>query len=195
MTPKEARTIIGSLGIKQHHFAELFGYSARSVRHWQRGDRPIPHGTGVLLRLLAEGNEGTIGIADVEAAAAPTANRSAQSAPQMMTQPAAPVPNGTVEDCATVAEPIVPDIGFTTADHEGVDAPARVGNGSAMMATGPTAAEQIVNLSAQGWAVWRSRGARVFVLRCAAPCRGELLRAPLLDRLLVTTRARFWGNS
>jgi hypothetical protein len=103
MTPNEARTIIGSLGIEPHRFAELFGYSPRSVRHWQRGDRPIPHGTGVLLRLLAEG---TIGIADVEAAAAPGANEAATPNPQTMEPPAAgPVAPEMTSATESVAEP------------------------------------------------------------------------------------------
>jgi GcrA cell cycle regulator len=38
--------------ITQHRAARWFGVTARSIRRWRRGDRNIPYGTAILLRLL-----------------------------------------------------------------------------------------------------------------------------------------------
>ena len=60
--------MLSTLGIAQHHVARLFGVGPRSVRRWQRGDRDIPCGVGIVLRLLAVG---AVTVSQVERAAVP----------------------------------------------------------------------------------------------------------------------------
>jgi hypothetical protein len=58
--------LLGALGLAQQHVAQLFGVGLRNVRRWRSGDRRIPHGVGIVLRLLAAG---TVTVAQVEQAA------------------------------------------------------------------------------------------------------------------------------
>ena len=51
----EFRATIAALGIAQHRVAQLFGVGPRSIRRWQDGDRRVPCGVGIVLRLLACG--------------------------------------------------------------------------------------------------------------------------------------------
>ena len=64
----EFRATLDALGLAQGRVAQLFGVGPRSVRRWQHGDRRIPHGVGIVLRLLATG---VITIDQVEQAAIP----------------------------------------------------------------------------------------------------------------------------
>jgi GcrA cell cycle regulator len=63
----EFRATLGALGLTQHHVAKLFGVSPRNVRRWQYGDRRVPCGVGIVLRLLATG---TVTVTQVEQAVA-----------------------------------------------------------------------------------------------------------------------------
>jgi hypothetical protein len=63
----EFRAALDVLGIAQRRVAQLFGVGPRSVRRWQCGDRRVPCGVGIVLRLLAAG---TVTVAQVEQAAA-----------------------------------------------------------------------------------------------------------------------------
>jgi GcrA cell cycle regulator len=58
--------MFGVLGLAQCRVAQLFGVGPRSVRRWQHGDRRVPRGVGIVLRLLATG---AVTIAEVEEAA------------------------------------------------------------------------------------------------------------------------------
>jgi hypothetical protein len=58
--------MLGELGFLQERVAQLFGTTSRNLRRWRRGDRPIPHGIQILLRLLAVG---AVTAAQVEEAA------------------------------------------------------------------------------------------------------------------------------
>jgi hypothetical protein len=49
----EFRAMLGALGLAQQRVAEIFDVRPRNLRRWRRGDRPIPHGVRILLRLLA----------------------------------------------------------------------------------------------------------------------------------------------
>src|SRR5262249_47705197 len=51
----EFRTTLSTLGIPQHRAARLFGVGARSIRRWAAGDRRIPPGAAIVIRLLIEG--------------------------------------------------------------------------------------------------------------------------------------------
>jgi hypothetical protein len=62
----ELRETLSALGITQHRIAQLFGVGPRSVRRWQDGERRVPCGVGIVLRLLAAG---TVTVAQVEQAA------------------------------------------------------------------------------------------------------------------------------
>jgi hypothetical protein len=62
----EFRVMLGELGFEQQRVAQLFGVKPRNLRRWRRGDRPIPHGIQILLRLLAIG---AVTVAQVEEAA------------------------------------------------------------------------------------------------------------------------------
>jgi hypothetical protein len=63
----EFRETLDALGIAQHRVARLFGVGPRSVRRWQDGDRRVPCGVGIVLRLLAAG---AVTVDQVEQAAA-----------------------------------------------------------------------------------------------------------------------------
>jgi GcrA cell cycle regulator len=58
--------MLGTLGLAQQHVAQLFGVGGREVRRWRSGARRIPHGVGIVLRLLTAG---TVTVAQVEQAA------------------------------------------------------------------------------------------------------------------------------
>jgi hypothetical protein len=62
----------GVLGLSQRRIAQLFGVGPRSVRRWQHGDRRVPCGVDIVLRLLAAG---AVTVAQVEEAAAPVPAR------------------------------------------------------------------------------------------------------------------------
>jgi len=71
-TADEFRATLGALGIAQRRVAQLFSVGPRSVRRWQHGDRRVPCGVGILLRLLAAG---AVTVAQVEQAAVPVPAR------------------------------------------------------------------------------------------------------------------------
>jgi GcrA cell cycle regulator len=73
----EFRATLGALGITPRRAAALFGVGPRSVRRWQDGNRRVPRGVRIVLRLLAAG---TVTISQVEQAAAPTPARTNGSA-------------------------------------------------------------------------------------------------------------------
>src|SRR5262245_4263674 len=109
----ELRETLGAVGIAQHHVAQLFGVSPRSVRRWQHGDRHIPCGVGIVLRLLAAG---AVTVAQVEQAAvsAPArTNGDAKSEPPalLLVEPAPEQSALTPAKAATLA-----DSGLTTAE-------------------------------------------------------------------------------
>jgi hypothetical protein len=62
----EFHETLGALGIAQQRVAKLFGVGPRSVRRWQNGDRRIPCGVDIIVRLLAAG---TVTFAQLEQAA------------------------------------------------------------------------------------------------------------------------------
>src|SRR5262245_19592014 len=68
----EFRETLDALGLAQHRVAQLFGVGPRSVRRWQYGDRRVPCGVGIVLRLLAAG---AVTVAQVEQAAVPAPAR------------------------------------------------------------------------------------------------------------------------
>ena len=63
---------LGALGLAQHRVAQLFGVGPRSVRRWQHGDRRVPCGVSIVIRLLAAG---VVTVAQVEQAAVPVSAR------------------------------------------------------------------------------------------------------------------------
>ena len=63
----ELRATLHAFGLTQHRAAKWFGVDARSVRRWRRGDRHIPAGVRIVIRLLAAG---AVTAAQVEKAAA-----------------------------------------------------------------------------------------------------------------------------
>src|SRR5262252_7024419 len=100
----ELRATLGALGLTQHRAAQLFGVGPRSVRRWQHGDRRVPCGVGIVLRLLAAQK---ITIRDVEEAAAPAqTNRSAAPDPQPAI--ADPKPEPRVSAPTVDSEPVTP---------------------------------------------------------------------------------------
>ena len=54
-TAIELCATLGALGLAQHRVAQLFGVGSRSVRRWRDGERRIPRGVSIVLRLLAAG--------------------------------------------------------------------------------------------------------------------------------------------
>jgi len=87
----EFRTALDALGLAQCRVARWFGVSPRSVRRWQRGDRHVPRGVGIVLRLLAAE---MITVAQVEEVTVPVparTNRGAKGEPSAPLR-AAPAP-------------------------------------------------------------------------------------------------------
>ena len=62
----ERRAELGALNITQRRLAQLFAVNPRTVRHWGYGDRRLPRGVAIVLRLLATG---VVTVEQVEAAA------------------------------------------------------------------------------------------------------------------------------
>jgi len=65
VTANQFRAALDRLGLSQLGAAKLFGSNDRTVRRWAIGERSVPIGIAVLLRLLAAGK---ITIQDIEAA-------------------------------------------------------------------------------------------------------------------------------
>ena len=109
----EFRATLGALGIAQHRVAQLFGVGPRSVRRWQDGDRRVPCGVGIVLRLLAAG---TVTVAQVEQAAVPIPARTNGSAKPGPPAPllVAPAPEQSATAPAEAAA--LADPGLTTAE-------------------------------------------------------------------------------
>ena len=55
MTVKEFRAILERLGLTQVAAGRLLGYDERTVRRWAGGERSIPMGIVIVLRLLLTG--------------------------------------------------------------------------------------------------------------------------------------------
>ena len=65
MTANQFRTALDRLGLSQLGAARLFNANDRTVRRWALGERSVPDGVAILLRLLVAKK---ITVADVEAA-------------------------------------------------------------------------------------------------------------------------------
>jgi hypothetical protein len=72
MAPTEFHEAFSVLGLPQHRIAALFDVSSRAVRRWRHGDRRVPCGVTILLRLMAAG---TVTLDEVERAAVPVSAR------------------------------------------------------------------------------------------------------------------------
>jgi hypothetical protein len=107
----EFRDALDALAIAQHRVAQLFHVSQRSVRRWRDGDRRIPVGVDVVIRLLAAG---TVTVDQVEAASTLTrVNGSAKPGPPALSL---------VEPAPAPTE--AADLGPTTAGFHFCSAPA-----------------------------------------------------------------------
>jgi hypothetical protein len=73
----EFHATLSALGLAQDRVAKVFGVGPRSVRRWQHGDRRVPCGVRIVLRLLATG---AVTLAQVEQAATPIPVRTNGSA-------------------------------------------------------------------------------------------------------------------
>jgi GcrA cell cycle regulator len=76
MAPTEFHEALGALGIAQQRVARLFDVSPRAVRRWQHGERRVPCGVDIVVRLLAAG---AVTIEQVERAAVHRANGGAEA--------------------------------------------------------------------------------------------------------------------
>jgi hypothetical protein len=113
----EFREILGALGITQHHVAKLFNVGARSIRRWRDGERRIPCGVDILLRLAVSG---CVTIDQIEQAAV--------AIPARMTGSAKPGPPAPL---------------LVSAPEQSAAAPAVA---AALADPGPTTAEKVVGL-------------------------------------------------
>lgn len=109
----EFRETRDALGLTQHRVAQLFGVGPRSIRRWQRGDRRIPRGVGIVLRLLAAG---VVTISQIEQAAVPIPARTnggpkPESLAPLPVAPAPEQPTLARAEATTLAAP-----GLTTAE-------------------------------------------------------------------------------
>ena len=100
--------MLGALGLAQQHVAQLFGVGLRNVRRWRSGDRRIPHGVGIVLRLLAAG---TVTVAQVEQAAVPARANSGVKLASLLGDPAPEQ-----SDLARAKAATLIDAGLTTAE-------------------------------------------------------------------------------
>jgi hypothetical protein len=98
--------MLGALGLAQQHVAQLFSVGTREVRRWKSGTRRVPHGVGVVLRLLAAG---AVTVEQVEQAAVPVPARMNGSAglesPAFLGEPA-PEAATLVDSILTTAEKV-----------------------------------------------------------------------------------------
>jgi GcrA cell cycle regulator len=78
MAPTEFHEALGTLGIAQQRVAALFDVSPRAVRRWRDGERRVPHGVRILVRLLADG---VVTVEQVERAAVARTNGGSKSEP------------------------------------------------------------------------------------------------------------------
>jgi len=53
MTPAELKTIRQNLGLSQRKLGEALGYSGRSIRHWESGQREIPKTVEMAIKAYA----------------------------------------------------------------------------------------------------------------------------------------------
>jgi len=53
MTPAELKTIRQNLGLSQRSLGEALGYSGRSIRHWESGQREIPKTVKMAIKAYA----------------------------------------------------------------------------------------------------------------------------------------------
>ena len=101
----ELRAALGALNITQRRLAQLFAVNPRTVRHWRYGDRRLPRGVAIVLRLLATG---VVTVEQVEAAAlvSTRTNGGAKGEPPapLLVEPA---PEQSVDPSRTTAEKIV----------------------------------------------------------------------------------------
>jgi DNA-binding transcriptional regulator YiaG len=65
VSPDELVQALRELDLTQQGFARLMGHGERVVRYWIAGERSIPQGIAILVRLLVAGR---ISVADIEAA-------------------------------------------------------------------------------------------------------------------------------
>jgi hypothetical protein len=94
--------MLSTLGLAQHRIARLFDVGSRTVRCWNAGDRRVPCGVGIVLRLAA----GAVTVDQVEQAAVSIPARTNGSA-----KPGPPTPLLVAPAPATLADP-----GLTTAE-------------------------------------------------------------------------------
>jgi transcriptional regulator with XRE-family HTH domain len=103
MHAAELHEAFNALGVTQTRIAELFGVGPRSFRRWVHGERRVPRGVGIVLRLLAAG---VVTINQVEKAIASVpavrTNGSAKLAPRRVT----PAPETPIAPAATTAEKV-----------------------------------------------------------------------------------------
>ena len=109
----EFRATLDALGIAQHRVAQLFGVGERNIRRWRAGDRRVPCGVGIVLRLMACG---AVTIDQVEQAAVAIPARTNGGAKP---EPPAPLPGAPApeQSAAAPAEAVaLTDPGLTTAE-------------------------------------------------------------------------------
>jgi hypothetical protein len=91
----------------------MFGVRPRSVRRWQHGDRRVPRGVGIVLRLLAAG---VITVDQVEQAAIPIPVRTNGSAKSEPPAPLLVEPAPAQAALARAEAATTTDSGLTTAE-------------------------------------------------------------------------------
>ena len=109
----EFRATLAALGIAQHRVARLFGVGPRSVRRWQDGDRRVPCGVSLVVRLLACGAVTVDQVEQVAVAIPARTNGSAKPEPPapLLVAPAPEQSALARAEAATLADP-----GLTTAE-------------------------------------------------------------------------------
>ena len=105
--------MLSTLGLAQHRVAHLFGVGPRSVRRWQDGDRRVPCGVDIVLRLLAAG---AVTVAQVEQAAVPIPARTNGSAKPEPPAPLLGAPAPEQSAAAPTEAVALADPGLTTAE-------------------------------------------------------------------------------
>src|SRR6516225_6678264 len=108
MAPAEFHEALGTLGLAQQRVAQLFGVGPRSVRRWQYGERRVPCGVRILVRLLADG---AVTVEQVEQAAVARTNGGSKSEPSapLLLEPTSEPPTNLAESApepsAILADP------------------------------------------------------------------------------------------
>jgi hypothetical protein len=108
-TATEFHKTLATLGLAQCRVARWFAVSARCVRRWEHGDRRIPHGIAIVIRLLSAGAVTAVQVEEAAAAIpAPVRRINGGGEPSTLLVESPPEPEQSALACAEAAALVDP---------------------------------------------------------------------------------------